>query len=174
MILRPTSLVESLLLFNTNLDTNFNMDLINLIHYSHNPNLKLDQCPYLERMKTRDLELIKPCGFWISVDDAWAQWCTGNNFPLGKYKYRVILKPSANILLVDTPEKIRDINRLTRSSPPGYRYWDVLAEKYKGVIFTPYIFNKEVRYRYTWYYSLDCSSGCIWDLDAVDRIELID
>lgn len=52
-----------------------------------------------------------------------------------------------------------------------YKYprWDLIATQYDGVEFP----NFKATYKYFWYDSIDVSSGCIWNIDAIKSFELL-
>lgn len=123
----------------------------------------------------------KPRGLWVSVkgEDDWYSWCHSEGFHLDRLAHctRIILKPDANVLIVDTPEAITALedkygfehhlaiavweNRLQRLAIN----WPKVAEDYQGIIIAPYDFN--ARWDKHWYYSWDCASGCIWDTTCI-------
>lgn len=142
-------------------------------HYSDSPHLELIQRDYVGRMQTRDPELFKPCGTWVSVGSSWEEWCRGNNFRVDqlKYKYEIKFKRDANILLADNEETIKAIHTLCRGTN-CIRNWDLLTDHCQGVIFAPYFYH--LRWKYNWYSGLDCESGCIWDMTTIESIKLVE
>ncbi len=68
------------------------------------------------RIKERDL-LYKPPGFFISIDNEWEEWCSGNDFGNSDGVIcDVYLKPNLEFLHVKT---IEDANELSRILLPG-------------------------------------------------------
>ena len=54
-----------------------------------------------------------------------------------------------------------------------YIDWSSTYKNYDGIVIAPYQWN--CRYGdHIWYYTWDCASGCIWNIDAIEKIELID
>lgn len=128
----------------------------------------------------------KPRGFWLSVGNAWADWCRGERFHVAslKYKHRVYLKPDAKILLLDTPAKLVEFTEMYRSNHPksanrvdsDYTYdldWAAVARKYQGIIISPYRYDMRLEMKFMWYYGWDVASACIWDLAAIDEVVLL-
>ena len=57
--------------------------------------------------------------------------------------------------------------------------WDVLTEKWSG-IFIEYMYPYLDQFRYpvhqeilSWYGTWDCESGCIWNIDAIKKINVL-
>lgn len=149
---------------------------MNLSHYSIDRIEALAPQSYLQRSH------MKPSGFWLSVDgeDDWAEWCVGETFRPHALKYRhvVTLKDGANILHLCTPDEViqfskeyydREIKAVMDAIV--YINWSAVAREYAGIIIAPYQWSLRLDNRDTsWYYSWDCASGCIWDLDAIETI----
>lgn len=49
--------------------------------------------------------------------------------------------------------------------------WIYVYGLYDGIIINPWIKSK--RNSYTWYSGWECASGCIWGLNAIDNLELV-
>lgn len=123
----------------------------------------------------------KPNGLWVSDDHdySWAEWCTDNAFDgVGLYTYRVELDMSA-ILHLSTVEGLREFTdeyrTLDITGDPlldehlsnFHLNWDRVAEKYAGILITPYLWGARMRHELFWYYTWDCASGCVWDVSAI-------
>jgi hypothetical protein len=126
----------------------------------------------------------KPGGLWVSVDSdyGWAEWCRDERFGLDRLKvpHDVVLRSDANVLLVDTLDKLDAFAKQYRGprfpdSPEmsatmqqgGIRWKDVRAT-YQGLIIAPYQWERRLSMDFFFYYGWDCASGCIWDLDAIE------
>lgn len=129
----------------------------------------------------------KPNGFWFSVEDGdgWRDWCESEQFGLSclAHKYAVVLRPGAAVLHLKSvagidsftdqfaaadgkinqilPGRIHDIN------------WRAVAARWQGVIIAPYQWKRRLDSRCAWYYGWDCSSGCVWDAEAIASVEPI-
>lgn len=134
----------------------------------------------------------KPAGLWVS-DEAhfgWKEWCEQAEFSLGEYPYRVHLKAGHNVLLVgegdmELEEFHAEFSRQTESEELGdlvvslrglsdrWIDWNAVAERWQGVIISPYRFDLRLARDFMWYYGWDCASGCIWNPDAIEKIEFI-
>lgn len=154
-----------------------------LSHYSHSDGLSLGRLvPYVQDDEPRP----KPRGFWVSVDGEydWPWWCREEQFELValRYHYRVRLTSDANVLILDTESKMLDFHEqygedLFAGGHVG-RYqlvgWKRVAEDYAGIVIAPYFwcfrFDTELS---NWYYGWDCASGCIWEHNAIESIEMI-
>ena len=167
-----------------------------LYHYSPWP---MDFChdghDFHKRMRESEAINIKPFGLWVSVEDDpedtnWASWCEDIEFRLEglRYRYSVKLKPDANILCLSTSDEIiqfghkycldSEFNTTIRmrfnddSKSILYLDWQRLYKEYDGLIIAPYNWFCRLRLETTWYYGWDCSSGCIWNDNAVEYVLL--
>lgn len=128
----------------------------------------------------------KPGGFWVSVDDnseGWREWCNEQQFEVEHlaYAYKITLKNDARILYITTDAELHTFTEQYKSDHKLNLHsdfvhaidWPRLAEKYQGIIITPYLWRSRNDFRTFWYYGWDCASGCIWDIDAIAGIKLI-
>ncbi len=144
----------------------------------------------------------KPIGLWVSVEDgnSWKDWCEDQKFRLEglKYQYEVTIFSSPNILKLETTDSILQFSKeyfwdpsewmrtvLVKSGQqvpeiftPDFEYrpairWDLVKEKYQGIIVAPYQCSCRLDLWTQWYYGWDCSSGCIWDLSVIKDFKLI-
>ena len=115
----------------------------------------------------------KPVGLWVSDESpgmfGWKEWCEGETWNIGGLAHRTefALTPGHNVLIIDTPEALAafDAEYSTGSKYIERIDWSVVAERYDGIIITPY--QWEHRLSMMWYYGWDCASGCIWNLSAI-------
>ena len=146
-----------------------------LVHYSKEP-LELRECCYIQEVDH------KPHGLWVSCehlkdDHNWLDWCTSEEFRLEHLKYRqeIKLKPAARILTLSTLWGLSWFTReYSRDRIPGVHCkmfidWPQVARDWNGIIIAPYQWECRLNPSYFWYYSWDCSSGCIWNLDIICR-----
>ena len=142
---------------------------MNLRHYSDKPIKEIYSC-------VQDC-VDKPKGFWVSdeSDMGWREWSKEN---FGDVEYSVIIKEDSNILYITNS---REIEKFTEDFS-CYPYknvrlqfinWQKVSEHYDGIIITPYIWSHRMDEKTTWYYGWDCASGCIWNKEAIERIERI-
>lgn len=145
----------------------------------------------------------KPNGFWVSDETrgvhGWRAWCKAERFRsyAMRYEHEVILSAKAKILFLRSAE---DIDRFTEKY--GFDHLDMLnkaaggelfkdrhwsrmdgidwkrvAQKYHGIIITPYIWERRLsmmgEHQADWYYTWDCASGCIWNARAIHSIKMI-
>lgn len=135
--------------------------------------------------------LFKPRGLWITPygqRDNWFEWCRAEEFRNAdlNYVHDVTFAAGANILNIsslqglDAFSKEYAINIWADKDDmtPNWMYcdWKRLAEKYHGIIISPYQYARRMMMhggkRNDWYYSWDCASGCIWGADAIESIKL--
>lgn len=124
----------------------------------------------------------KPVGLWVSIGDEWEKWCREEKFALERLtcKYRVILKKEANILYLDTEDKIYDmhkkypckkesISKLIGLDDDTHEIdWLKVKSEYQGIIISPYQWECRLSLDSSWYYGWDCASGCIWDINCIE------
>ncbi len=167
-----------------------------LYHYSEKQIKKLKPDFYDTNGKNW-LTFHKPQGLWFSVEDYeddqnWKTWCESEEFRLEnlKCKYKVKVKNTAKIIHLLTPKQIidfgikyigndqSDFNKHCLKSgltPHLYTYlilWKEVMKDYDGIIIAPYQWSCRLLPETTWYYGWDCSSGCIWNMNAIEEITL--
>lgn len=124
----------------------------------------------------------KPTGLWVS-DDAeyggeamgWPHWCESESFALDRLRHRQVVSLAApeRLLWLGSVPEIDDFHR--EVSEPVYRdyrviRWDRVAEKWAGIVITPYQWARRLDGPARWYYGWDCASGCIWDASVIASI----
>ncbi len=137
-----------------------------LVHFSDSPLLEVyDTKPDKHR------QFHKPKGLWLSVGEAWAEWCLAESFHISALSYvtPVILAPEANILRLN---RVADLDSFTREYRTDSRYtysegidWPRVMSEYEGILIPKYYWSR--RFDLNWYYGWDCASGCIWRKRAV-------
>ena len=140
-----------------------------LLHYGAEPVGKL------ELRNQEKCRVFKPNGFWVSVGDSWKEWCESECFGLKRLECvsKIILKPTANILTLTSPEQLDEFSREYGEEKISIYFeidWAKVANEYDGIIITPYIYER--RLELMWYYGWDCASGCIWNTDCIQSITL--
>jgi hypothetical protein len=120
---------------------------------------------------------MKPCGLWVSVDGDydWVEWCTRKQWlprNLAR-RYRIFLRPEGEVLVLSTPEDIIEFTREYRTDDwrTDSLQWDLVRSRHGGLIITPFQWNLRLCTECSWYYSWDCTSGCIWDVGEIERYE---
>lgn len=149
--------------------------MIRLLHYSDTPNL----AKIRSRAQSKQ-PAMKPNGFWVSVDDAWKEWCEGEEFSLDrlKYVYEVFLSDEAKILYIGT---VQELDEFTEKYTDAafedgglgkgiFIRWEDVAKEYEGIIIAPYLHERRFTRNTMWYYGWDVASGCIWKRDAIHAV----
>jgi len=145
----------------------------NSYEYIHYTNGSID---YLDLTRiysqaAEKLALHTPNGLWVSVTgiNDWEQYCLKNNYRLENLKseFQVFLKPTANILILYNRSIFNDFLE-------EYGYYANGKETLSG----NYTFNLSISwerimedYEGLWHKTWNCTSGCIWDLKAVEKID---
>lgn len=155
-----------------------------LIHYSEEILDCLYPCSYLQEVH------MKPSGFWVSVEDigdpednlTWPEWCESEEFKPERLRYahEIRLCADANLLHLSTTYDMLVFNKSFRKLLVKGLFsnmtmdWPSVVEQYQGILIAPYHFNLRGDSDFFWYFGWDCSSGVIWDLEAIASIELIE
>lgn len=114
---------------------------------------------------------MKPVGLWYSINYEWLEWCR-DNFSIHKEILEIEIDLS-NVLVIDSVLKLKSlIEEFGYFIVEGVKYidWQKLSKRYSGIEFVNYT---EIRNQLsvldlpTWFYGLDVSSGCIWDLSVI-------
>jgi hypothetical protein len=149
-----------------------------LFHYSPHEIVELHS-DFHDKHKELYCLFHKPHGLWLSIEDYeddqnWKTWCEGEEFRLDtlKYRYSVRIKDNSDILMLGTTQEIVDFGRKyalgdRKDYIPEIR-WDVIMEKYDGIIIAPYNWECRMPSETMWYYGWDCASGCVWNMDCVE------
>ena len=140
------------------------------IHYSNIPLLEIYSV-YKQEPN------YKPVGLWISVDDAWKNWCKDQDFHTEDLKYENIIRLNLDKILflrdnqdiLEFTQKYKqslcdDLIRLIR--------WDEVAKLYNGIIISPYVHSLAMSRDALWYFGWDVASGCIWNKKSIKNINL--
>ena len=124
-----------------------------------------------------------PNGLWVSVTgiDDWEQYCLKNNCRLENLKseFQVLLKPTAKILILHNRSVFDDffeeygfyekgIDTLGGSYTLNLSIsWERIISDFQGIV-APIVMPKFYDMS-LWYDIWCCTSGCIWDLQAVEK-----
>lgn len=124
-------------------------------------------------------------GFWVSYRREWFHWCQETGGPSFDYRiiyeHRVILKPDANLLHIKTHRMLMQFSEEWKieETPALFRTyihslnWTEIAKRWQGLIIVPYQWAARLEPETFWYYGWDIASGCIWDVNAIESVELI-
>ncbi len=154
-----------------------------LVHYSHKP---LGALYSTTSQFKPEYHFDKPSGFWLSAVGGmdWKKFCHDCNWSLGitvETEFR--LKDISNVMVLRGARDLHEFTgRFGVANPTKAESnsellnepcidWRKVAEVCQGIIIAPYVGECRMD-RYTgWYYFWVCASGCIWDVDAIERIE---
>lgn len=118
----------------------------------------------------------KPHGFWLSDEDAeqsWSKWCTDDDYGLGAVTTTFDLVAGHNVLILSTASDLRDFTADFSRGTERYHAdvdWQGVADKYQGMLITPYQWTLRLDSTVNWYYPWDCASACVWDVAALRRV----
>lgn len=154
---------------------------MDLFHYSSKPICIED----IRSVKQESYHFrIKPVGLWLSVGNAWEDWCKAEEFFLKglthKSKVGICHDSVLSISGIDQVHEFfdkygqSDIGEYLKG---GMHFvdWLKVSEDYSGFMIEDYGFyclmNPDL-VGHIWLYGWDCSSGCIWDKSAIKSIDL--
>lgn len=153
------------------------------IHYS-SEKMELERRVY-DQNKSKGAA--KPYGLWFSVESEdfeennynWKQWCEVENFRLDhlKFVYELKFKEDAKILFIKTKEELIDFSNnylVDKQDWFHHKDWLKVKEEYDAIIIAPYQWDCRLALETSWYYSWDCSSGCVWNIDSIKSFEFIE
>jgi hypothetical protein len=116
---------------------------------------------------------------WLSDEDAeqsWSKWCTDEDFDgLGTTSSTFDLVPDHNVLILTSADDLRGFTAdFADDRKPfrghGYIDWHRVADKYQGLLITPYVWSMRLDDSTFWYYGWDCASACVWDVSALTKV----
>lgn len=157
-----------------------------LIHYSSKPLGKLWS---ITSQPTPESHFDKPSGLWVSAEgeNDWKEWCSSESFhtELLDIPNEIHLKPDANILWLRSGDQLDEFtkmygreNPLAALSPGLFREpcidWSRVAQDYQGIVISPYQWSRRMERFTSWYYGWDCASGCIWNVEAIDEVSVLE
>ena len=114
----------------------------------------------------------KPVGLWYQCNGDWERWYQSemphwaNRFA---FKHNVAIDSKANIIVLDTVEKMHSFNKkYLLKKKLNYSFdktidWKQVAIDYDGIEIPYYQWSLRMHEDFNWYYSWDCASGCIWN-----------
>lgn len=147
------------------------------IHWSRKPIQNLETRKYKQAW-------YRPNGIWFSVGNSWIDWCVDNqhgNSPEVDYSYELTFN-NYNILTISTLEDVKNTHMRYITSKGFdwtrvyedydgfviYNFSEIAKENEKSIYQNEYIKSPiHANIKYSWFYGLDCSCGCIWNLDAI-------
>ncbi len=141
------------------------------VKYTPEPLISWPACSYLQKAH------MKPAGLWYSCieDDAeswgWREWCEAEHFRLADLRYETEVRIEGKILAIHSEAEFLGFADVYKAPGPVpglarmYIDWPRVAEVYDGIEITPYLWS--MRLDFMWYYGWDCSSGVLWNLDAL-------
>ena len=111
----------------------------------------------------------KPNGLWLELRDSdygWLEFCAEHDFGEDAYEMQTVTVDTTKLLVLESPSDLdaRYVEHSQFLEQPLPR-WDLVANDYAGVVFPNY--SKAPAKRLLWWYNIDVSSACIWDLAAI-------
>ena len=152
------------------------MSAARLLHYHSSP------LPPIYSVREQDPYRYKPRGLWVSVEgpDDWLSWCLSEGFRLENltHVHAVELAPSARVLWLRSGACLDDFTEKYGEEHYVAHYrkimWEKVALDWHGIVIAPYLWERRMADHTFWYYGWDCASGCIWNVDAIKHVTLLD
>jgi hypothetical protein len=126
---------------------------------------------------TGKLAFNSPNGLWLSIAGIhdWERYCLENNCRLDalKSEFQILLKPQARILILHDKTAfegfIKEYGRCKEKYFDLSIKWEKIISNYQGIAM-PRVFPALMN-MFSWYKTWCCTSACIWDLQAVEKVE---
>jgi len=125
-------------------------------------------------------DTMKPIGLWYAFGTEWIDWCVTEH--MGDWisdcnVFKIYANPDA-ILQIKSDQDIVSFNNdfKGRKNDIWWSFginWSEVAKQYSGIEINPYNWERRLDPQFTWYYSWDVASGCIWDLKAIKKISML-
>ena len=158
---------------------NFDQNLPASYEYIHYTGRNIDTLD-LDRAYAQyaeELAFNKPNGLWLSVTGIhdWEQYCRKNNSRLDalQCEFQILLKPQARILILHNNNAfesfIKEYGRFKKKYFDISIQWEEIINKYQGIAL-PHIIPQLMN-MFSWHKTWCCTSACIWDLQAVTKVE---
>jgi hypothetical protein len=152
------------------------------VHYSKKTPEQLDLSRAYPQ-PTINLIFHTPNGLWLSVPGEydWVKYCVKNNFKLEylESRFEIVLKPAAKILVLHNESVFKDFFKRFGIYEDGIEnhglnydldvsiLWQHILSNYQGIV-APILLPKMYD-MILWNNAWPCTSGCIWDLRAVEK-----
>ena len=158
--------------------------LLTISKIMRSTNISIKKLNLNQKYSKTDTFSLKPRGLWYSIDKEWIDWCKGN-IPNWIKKYNIELEIKEDeILIIKSLEDLENLQSKYKLEVSeslafiNYIDWNQVSKDYKGIEFQNYW---KIKNEIMWcedcinifYSSLDCSSGCIWDLSCITKQTLI-
>ena len=140
-----------------------------LIHYSAEPLGEILSVSQQPRSR------VKPEGLWVATDEGWKELFQKRAWPRQRLRHqtKIILAREAKILNLSGANDIYGFTA-THDLDHGMRIdWNGVAEQWHGIIIAPHCAEKAQSLSSIWYHFWDCASGCIWNAEAIERVEVM-
>ena len=147
----------------------FDIEKMKRTHNTDNLEINLER-KYPESKKMD----FKPKGLWYGINKEWIGWCMGEQPDWLRDNYFNLTLDFKDILVLETRQDVEEFHNKYKLDNSSYAWvnWNKVREDYKAIEFRNFY---KIKYEWwahpTWYYGLDCSCGCIWDLSCIIKIE---
>lgn len=119
--------------------------------------------------------MIKPNGFWLSVDGDWQRWMDDEEIDwCSKDPVEFTLLAPGRVLTLDCAEDIDQFTKQYVDQHNEHRVvidWQPLTEHFAGIMIAPCIWERRLAPHTMWYYGWDAASACVWDLSVISLIK---
>jgi hypothetical protein len=119
----------------------------------------------------------KPRGLWYALENEWLEWCFGNMPHWIKENTVKLEIDNSKIITITTFKDLISFNNTYKTNPFDdnfitYIDWEQVAKDYTGIEVHNY---HQIKWKDSnmllpsWFYGLDVSGGCIWDLSIIKK-----
>jgi len=158
---------------------NFTSSLLSAYEYLHYTSEDIETLDLNRKyyQSPKNLASHSPNGLWLSITGVndWIEYCLRNSLYIDNVKseFQVFLKPDAKILILNNTASLVNMTK-------EYGYygedkeellirWDKIIWTYQGIALPTLLFPKLPNMA-TWHKVWCCTSACIWDLQAVEKV----
>lgn len=116
----------------------------------------------------------KPTGFWVTIDHDydWKYFCENNEYGIDRLKVKNYFNlKTDNMLIINNLKEFDHFNKWYVDDNCSFNIdWDKISKQYDGILITDYFWERRLSKECKWYYGWDCASGCIWNLEVLEKI----
>jgi len=148
------------------------------LHYTNEDLVTLDLTrKYYQSPK--NLACHFPNGLWLSITgkNDWIEYCLRNDLYIDNMKseFQVFLKSDAEILILNNSASLESLTKeygyYSENKKDDLLFrWDKIIMNYQGIALPTLKFPKLPNMA-TWHKVWCCTSACIWDLQAVEKVD---
>ena len=159
---------------------NFEPSLLSAYEYLHYTSSDIETLDLNRRyyQSPKNLACNSPNGLWLSITGVndWIEYCIRNGLYIDNVKseFQVFLKSNAKILILNNASALETLTKeygyyAENKKDDLLFHWDRIIGNYQGIAL-PTLKLPKLPNMATWRKIWCCTSACIWDLQAVEKV----